>query len=277
MNHLSPALIQIIRDNQLEIQTIVSQKPDWSVVQEKFNYFYTHLSNPNDTLWSTSTFNVLKKVYFQQRDADNCSSNITIRTVAGMPEMLKNDTKTIFLQIADICCFFNASHKVNFDAEELPVNFNEIKMIPGKVKGSFTYAEKTTSLYAKTSLTFDYWVPKILEWTEEIRNKDFKDWKGGHIHEHESCTDFMKISLLFLRDIENNPPVAKAEDREKLLALLGEEFIWLKKSAKREDIHGNNRKIVSGLNELETQTGLTIPLEAWSRIMYSSFIKPLIK
>ncbi len=81
---------------------------------------------------------------------------ITIRTLAGMPDHLKNDTKTIFLQIADVCCFFNASHKVNFGSEELPTNFNDVKMIPAKLKGSFTYAEKTPSLYAKTSLTFDY-------------------------------------------------------------------------------------------------------------------------
>jgi len=277
MNQLSPLLIQTIRGNQQEILDMVSQKPDWNGAQEKFSQFFAHLSNPEDALWSASTFNLLYKVYFEQRDADNCSSNITIRTLAGMPTHLKNDTKIIFLQIADACCFFNGSHKVNFDSEELPAEVNEIKMIPAKAKGSFTYAQKTASLYAKTSLTFDYWVPKILDWTHEIRTQGLMNWVGADILEHDSCTDFMRLSLLFLGDTENNPPIAKSEDREKLMALLGEEFTWVKKSAKREDILGNNQKIVSALIELEKQTCVPITLEAWSRILYSNCIKPLIK
>jgi hypothetical protein len=245
--------------------------------KKKINIFFSRLADHNDSLLSDKTFGLLKSVYFKQRDTDKCSSNITVRTLNGMPDNLRNDTKIFFLQIADCCCFFNASHKVNFESEELPENYGEIKMIAAKNKGIFTFAEKTPSLYGKISLTFDYWVPKILEWTEEIRDKGFKDWKGERILEQGTCTDFMRLSLLFLAETEKNPPLAKAEDREKFMGLLGEEFVWLKKSAKREDIKGNNLKIISGLNEMNKQTGFEIPIESWSRIIYSPFLKPLIK
>ncbi len=277
MVKISQKLISAITENKSEINDLISQKPDWDIAKEKFDVLFSRISNPNDTLWSDKTFKLLKSVYSIQRESDKCSNNITIRTLNGMPDNLKNDTKIIFLQIADCCSFFNASHKVNFESEELPENYSEIIMIPVKNKGNFTFAEKTPSLYGKISLTFDYWVPKILEWAEEIRNKGKQDWKGSNTLEQESCTDFMRLSLMFLSDTEKNPPIAKADDREKFMGLLGEEFIWLKKSAKREDIIGNNSKINSGLNELNKQAGFEIPLESWSRILYSSFIKPLIK
>ncbi len=277
MAKISQELISSITNNKSEIVDLISQKLDWNNTKEKFNILFSHISNPNDIIWSYETFKLLKTVYFKQRESDKCSKNITIRTLNGMPENLKNDTKIIFLQIADFCTFFNASHKVNFESVELPENYSEIKMIPAKKKGNFTFAEKTPSLYAKISLTFDYWVPKILEWTEEIRDKEYQDWKGKNILEQETCTDFMRLSLMFLSETEKNPPIAKADDREKFMGLLGEEFVWLKKSAKREDIIGNNLKIISGLNELKKQLGFEIPLESWSRILYSPFLKPLIK
>ena len=277
MANISQELISAITNNKSEINDLISQKPDWNTAKEKFNGLFSHMSNPKDTLWSDKTFKLLKTVYFNQRESDKCSKNITVRTLNGMPDNLKNDTKIIFLQIADCCSFFNASHKVNFESEELPENYSEIKMIPAKNKGNFTFAEKTPSLYGKISLTFDYWIPKILEWTEEIRDKGNQDWKGKNILEQKTCTDFMRLSLMFLSETEKNPPIAKADDREKFIGLLGEEFIWLKKSAKREDIIGNNSKIISGLNELNKQVGFEIPLESWSRILYSQFIKPLIK
>jgi len=277
MPTISEKLIQAIIDNREDVNSIISQKPNWNIAKEKFNHLFLGLSNPNDSLWSSNTLKEIQDVYFKQRDSNNCSKNITIRTLEGLPNKLKNDTKIIFLQIADCCCFFNASHKVNFDSDELPENFNEIKMIPSKSKGNFTYHEKTPSLYAKISLTFDYWIPKILEWTEEVRNKGIKEWQGEKILEHESCTDFMRLSLMFLSDIEKNPPFAKADDRIKILSLLGDEFVWVKKSAKREDIAGNNHKIIIGLKELNNQTGIEIPIESWSRLAYSSFLKPMIK
>jgi len=277
MAKISQELISAITNNKSEIVDLISQKPDWNNAKEKLNILFSHISNSNDTIWSYETFKLLKIVYFKQRESDKCSKNITIRTLNGMPENLKNDIKIIFLQIADFCTFFNASHKVNFESVELPENYSEIKMIPAKKKGNFTFAEKTPSLYAKISLTFDYWVPKILEWTEEIRDKEYQDWKGKNILEQETCTDFMRLSLMFLSETEKNPPIAKADDREKFMDLLGEEFVWLKKSAKREDIIGNNLKIISGLNDLKKQLGFEIPLESWSRILYSPFLKPLIK
>lgn len=277
MAKISEELTRVITTNKREIDILISQKPVWNIAKEKFNILFSSLANPNDSLWLDTTFKLLKNVYFNQRNTDKCSSNITVRTLNGMPDNLRNDTKIIFLQIADCCGFFNASHKVNFELEELPENYNEIKMIPAKNIGNFTFAEKTPSLYGKISLTFDYWIPKILEWTEEIRDKEFKDWKGEEILEHDTCTDFMRLSLLFLSEPEKNPPISKADDREKFMSLLGEEFVWIKKSAKREDIKGNNLKITSGLKELNKQIGFEIPIESWSRILYSPFLKPLIK
>ncbi len=87
----------------------------------------------------------------------------------------------------------------------------------------------------------------------------------------------MRICLLFLSDIKVNPPVAKAEDREPLLKLFGEEFIWLKKSAKREDTGTNSSKIREGLSQLSALTSVEIPLEAWSRVLYASFMKSHIR
>lgn len=277
MSSNSNKLIEVIKSNQSEINSLISQKPDWNIAKEKMNNLFSCLANPNDNIWSDETFQTLKKVYFQQRDSDNCSSNITIRTLNGISENLKNDIKIIFLQIADCCTFFNASQKVNFSPEEMPEHYEKIQMISSKQKGLLTYKIKTPSIYEKISLTFDYWVPKILEWTEEIRNNGFKDWQGKEIFGHESCTDFMRISLLFLSDFDKNLPIAKADDRQKILDLLGEEFVWIKKSAKREDIIENNKKLLAGLKELNIQTGIEIPLESWNRVLYSSYMKPLIK
>lgn len=270
-------LTKTVKDNQDEIKKIVTETPDWQLAFKRFNALFKCMSNPANKVWSESNFNTLKKIYFAQRDKDKGMSNIVIRTVSAMPDKLKNDTKIIFLQIAEVCSLFNASHKVNFEADELPKGFEAIPMTSAKAKGAFTFSLPTPSIYKKISLTFDYWIPKFIEWTEEIRTKKLKDWKGENILEHESCTDFMRICLLFISDTKNNPSVAKAEDREALLKLLGEEFVWIKKSAKREDIKGNNAKIVSGLKKLNKQSNIEIPLEAWSRIQQTSFFKSLIK
>jgi len=270
-------LANAVKNNQDEIREIIKEAPDWQLAFNRFDALYKSMSNPADKVWSESNFNAFKEVYFSQRDRDKGMSNIVTRTVSAMPDKLKNTTKIIFLQIAEVCTLFNASHKVNFEADELPQNFDAIKMIPAKTKGAFTYALPTPSLYKKISLTFDYWIPKFIEWTDEIRNKNLKDWKDDNILQHESCTDFMRICLLFLSDTKNNPPIAKTEDREAVLKLFGEEFVWLKKSAKREDIKGNNAKIVSGLKQLNKQTNIEIPLEAWSRIQQTTFFKSLLK
>ncbi len=134
------------------------------------------------------------------------------------------------------------------------------------------------SLYLKTSLSFDYWVPKILEWVGEIRREGLSTWRGTAILKHETCTDFMRIALLFLSDPKSSPPIAKESDRTALLErVLGESFVWIKKSQKREDILVNNRAIVAGLNRAAGNAGLKIPLEAWSRVLTLPFAKELLK
>jgi|GEM_PF-1236523 len=274
---ISPALLKVIGDHAAEVKTLVNERPDWERSAKKFDALYKRMSDPGDPVWGEKTFAKLKEAYFSQRDKDKGMSNITLRTVAAMPAALKNDTKKIFLQTAEACCFFNAAHKVNFDAEELPAGFDEVKMKPGKGRGVSTYVEPLPALYKKTSLSFDYWMPKIIEWTEEIRSKKLESWKGESILQHESCTDFMRVSLLFLSDPAQNVPVAKAEERAALLQLFGEEFTWIKKSAKREDILLNSSKLKKSFAELEAQLKLKIPLEAWSRILQSSFVKTLMK
>ena len=76
-----------------------------------------------------------------------------------------------------------------------------------------------------------------------------------------------------MSDTENNPPFAKAEDREAMLKAMDEVLGWIKKSAKREDIKGNNEKIILGLKRLHQQTGVDIPVEAWVRIQQTTFFK----
>ncbi len=194
-----------------------------------------------------------------------------------MPIGLRNDTKKIFVQIAEACGVFNASHKVNFEASELPEDFVDIPMVLAKKRGFFTYAAPLPALYVKTSLSFDYWVPKILEWAGEIRREGLSAWRGTAILRHESCTDFMRIALLFLSDPIGCPPVAKTDDRAALLErVFGEPFVWVKKSQKREDILRNNRVIVDGLNRSANNAGLQIPLEAWSRLLPLPFVKELL-
>lgn len=204
-------------------------------------------------------------------------SNIVLRTIRALPESLKYPSKVIFLQIAETCSLFNAAHKVNFEHEELPEDYEGIKMIPAKTRGLFTFALPTPSIYQKNSLTFDYLVPKIIEWTREVRTKKLSAWKGENIMEHESCTDFMRICLMFLSDPKHNTPFAKADDRLTMMKLLDQEFVWVKKSAKREDIIGNNKNLTSALAKLNLHTGQDIPLEAWSRIQQAPFFKSFFK
>ena len=274
---MADILVKTIKDNKEEIEKIVGAAPGWNAATKHFDSLFNQMANPQDALWSKAMIEELYTVYYKARDEDKSCSNITERTVKAMPKSKANDTKKIFLQIANVCRIFHAGHKVNFAEVELPENFNEIPMAPAKKKGFYTYANGMPTLYPRISLTFDYWVPKILDWTKEIREKELKTWKGESIFQHESCTDFMRICLLFLSDPENMTPLAKAPEREALLKLMGEEFVWIKKSAKREDIIGNNKKIISGLKELNKQTKIEIPLEAWSRIVKSSFLKSLIK
>lgn len=216
-------------------------------------------------------------MYAAQKEKDKGMSNITLRTIAGIPVNFRNDTKIIFLQVARACSLFNASHKVNFEKDEVPKRYGDIELIPSKVKNSFTFARPAAFLYKKTSLTFDYWMPKFLEWTSEVRSRKLKSWKGNAILEHESCTDFMRICPLFLSDPQHCPPIAKAEDRESILKLNGMDFTWTKKSAKREDILNNNKKLNDTLKQISSAADISIPLEAWCRLMQTSFIKSIIK
>ena len=270
-------LATALRAHAPEVRAAVAPRPDWAAAGRAMDSFFAGLANPRDDLWSAATVEKLTQVYFSAREKDECSGNITLRTVAAMPAGLRDDTKKIFLRIAATCVYFNASHKVNFEPAELPERFPAVPMAAGKKKGGLTYAAPLPALYAKTSLTFDYWVPKTLEWVGEIRREGLTQWRGAAILQHESCTDFMRIALLFLADPAGSPPVAKQEEREALLTVLGEPFGWIKKSQKREDILQNNAALRDGLNRAADAAGLAIPLEAWSRLVPLPFMKSLLK
>jgi hypothetical protein len=270
-------LTAALKSNKTETENLVKAAPLWSIASTTFDAFFKKMSNPKDDLWSEAFIKELHSVYLKARDKDKKCANITVRTVNAMPKSKANDTKKVMLEIANACRVFHAAHKVNFEPDELPQNFNSIPMVSAKKNGVFTYKEEVPSLYAKTSLTFDYWVPKILDWTIETREKKIKEWKNGSALQLEACTDFMSVCLQFLSDPKNNIPIAKAEDREAFLKIFGEEFTWIKKSARREDIDANSSKIKTGLLQLNKETGIVIPLEAWSRLQQASFIKSILK
>jgi hypothetical protein len=275
MKDPSDSLAGVLRNHEPEVREALIPSPDWTRAADRFDALFSRMVNPKDSLWSGATLEKLNAVYLAGRG--DYQSNITLRTVSAMPAGLRNDTKKIFVQIAEVCTVFNASHKVNFDAGELPEDFVDVPMAPAKKKGFFTYAAPLPALYAKTSLTFDYWVPRILAWVSEIRRDRLSAWRGTAILKHESCTDFMRIALLFLSNPIGCPPVAKAEDRLALLErVFGEPLTWIKKSQKREDILKNNRVIVDGLNRAAANAGLDIPLEAWSRLIPLPFVKGLL-
>jgi hypothetical protein len=271
------ALTAALKNNKAETEAIVNASPDWAIAMRTFDALFKKMADPKDALWSADFIETLHRVYVEAREKDKSCANITVRTVNAMPKGKATDTKKVMLQLANACRIFNASHKVNFEAEELPQQFDEVPMTASAKKGIFTYKENVPSLYPKTSLTFDYWAPKLLDWTKEIRDKKVKDWKNGAATEFDTCTDFMRICLQFIADPAGNVPIAKAEDREAFLEILGEEFSWIKKSAKREDISANSGKLKAGLTQAGKAAGISIPFEAWSRLQQAKFIKPLIK
>lgn len=274
MATISPSLLKAIKDNFTEVKEMVANAPNWEFAANKFNQFFSRMANPNDTLWSGEMMKELRETYYKAREEDKSCSNVTIRTVNAMPKEKQNDTRKILLQIADICRIFHAGHKVNFEQSELPQDFKEIEMIPSKKKGFFTYAEDMPALYKKISLTFDYWVPKILDWTQEIREKGLKEWKGEAIQQYETCTDFMRIALMFISDPKTNLSIAKSDVRETMLKnIFNEDFIWIKKSQKREDILANSEKLNNCLGQLSSEVNIQIPPEAWSRILNLKYIK----
>lgn len=276
MKDRTDILASVLRQHEQEVREALTQTPDWKRAAGRFDTLFSRMVNPKDSLWSSATVEKLTGVYLAGRG--DYQSNITLRTVSAMPAGLRNDTKKIFIEIAEVCGIFNASHKVNFDASELLEDFVDVPMTPAKKKGFFTYAAPLPALYAKTSLSFDYWVPKILEWVSEIRRDGLSAWRGTAILKHESCTDFMRIALLFLSNPSACPPVAKTEDRQAVLErVFSEPFIWIKKSQKREDILKNNRVIVEGLNRTAESAGLKIPLEAWSRLLPLPSVKELLQ
>ncbi len=277
MVKINPAFIRAILDNIVEVKETAENVSDWHSAAKKFNEIFSKMANPDDLLWSFEIINGLWETYYKARENDRSCTNITLRTVLAMPKVWQNDTKKIFLQIADICRIFHAGHKVNFESDELPKDFEEIIMVPAKKKGFFTYAEEMPSLYKKISLTFDYWVPKFLDWTREIRENGLKEWKGTAILKHQTCTDFMRIALMFLSAPESNLPIAKSDVREKMLKnIFSEDFVWIKKSQKREDILTNSEKLKNCLDQLSSELNMQINYEAWTRLLNLKYIKAFI-
>lgn len=120
-------LAKAVKDNQGEIKKIIKEAADWQLAFNRFDTLYKSMKDPADKIWSENNFNTFKEVYFARRDKDKGMSNIVMRTVSAVPEKQKNDIKIMFLQIAEVCSLFNASQKVNFEADELPKNMKLFK------------------------------------------------------------------------------------------------------------------------------------------------------
>jgi hypothetical protein len=269
-------LIDALREHRAEVLALASSAPDWSVASSAFDAMFRKMADPRG-MWSKAFIDELHATYFKARDEDKECANVTIRTVNAMPPGKRNDTKKVLLEIASVCRVFNASHKVNFAPEELPTDFDAVPMMPTKKKGIFTYQNEIPTLYPKTSLTFDYWIPKVLDWTQEIRAHGTREWRNGAATNLDSCTDFMTVCVSFLADPDSNVPIAKSEDRQAFLDLLGEPFIWKKKSAKREDVAANSAALKSGLARAAEAAGVDLSSETWSRLQHAPFIKSLLK
>jgi hypothetical protein len=269
-------LVTTLRENGADVRALADGTPDWTVASAAFDALFQKMADPKGA-WSQSFIDDLHASYFRARDEDTECANVTIRTVNAVAAGKRNETKKVLLEIASVCRVFNAAHKVNFAPEELPTDFDAVPMKPTKKKDVFTYQDEMPSLYPKTSLTFDYWVPKVLDWTQEIRSQGIRAWRNGAATNLDSCTDFMTVCVAFLAAPDSNVPIAKSEDRRAFLDLLGEPFIWKKKSAKREDVAANSAALKSGLARAAEGAGADIAIETWSRLQHAPFIKSLLK
>ncbi len=69
----------------------------------------------------------------------------------------------------------------------------------------------------------------------------------------------------------------KSDVREKMLKnIFYEDFIWIKKSQKREDILANSEKHKNSLDQLSSEINLQINNESWTRLLNIKFIKAFI-
>jgi hypothetical protein len=266
----------VLKKNAADVRRLIDAAPDWGKAASAFDAMFRKMADPGGAAWSAARMESLRTVYYEARERDKACANITIRTVRAMPAAEANDTRLVLLEIANVCRIFNAAHKVHFDPEELPRDTGEIVMKPSS-GGRLTFRDAMQSLYPKTSLTFDYWVPKILEWTREIRATRTKGWKDGAATRLESCTDFMRVCPEFVAEPSDNVPIAKAEHRETLIRLAGETFVWTKKSAKREDVEANSRALKTILLDAADTAGMSIPLEAWSRLQHAPYVAAILK
>ncbi len=55
-----------------------------------------------------------------------------------------------------------------------------------------------------------------------------------------------------------------------------EDFAWIKKSQKREDIPVNSEKLKNCLDRLSSEVNIQINYEAWSRLLNLKYIKAFI-
>ncbi len=87
----------------------------------------------------------------------------------------------------------------------------------------------------------------------------------------------MRIALMFLSAPESNLPIAKSDVREKMLKnIFSEDFVWIKKSQKREDILTNSEKLKNCLGQLSSELNMQINYEAWTRLLNLKYIKAFI-
>jgi hypothetical protein len=72
-------------------------------------------------------------------------------------------------------------------------------------------------------------------------------------------------------------PVCKQDLRLGLVeGVFGEDFRWVKKSAKREDVVGNSTVLMECLGRASAEAGVRVPLEAWGRVLEVKGVKGVI-
>src|SRR5687767_6507004 len=94
-------LAGVLRRHEQDVRDALTQTPDWPRAAGRFDTLFSCMVNPKDSLWSSAMVEKLTGVYLAGRG--DYQSNITLRTVSAMPAALRNDTKKIFVQIAEVC------------------------------------------------------------------------------------------------------------------------------------------------------------------------------
>ncbi len=78
MKHRSEVLAGVLRNHEQEIREALNQTPDWARAASRFDVLLSHMVNPKDSLWSSTTVEKLTAFYLAGR-GDYQSNNLANR------------------------------------------------------------------------------------------------------------------------------------------------------------------------------------------------------